>query len=93
MLDAEQGRALVEQTLGMSHADEVQVQVASLETTHLRFARPLAVRVLRQELPVGLARVDSRRIAPILFFRQLRQALARGCHQRAVRMRGDELLV
>jgi len=39
MLSEERGRTLVEQLLGLSHADEVQVDLESEETTHLRFAR------------------------------------------------------
>lgn len=39
MLTREQGQALVEQVLGMSRADDVQVSLRSTQTTHLRFAR------------------------------------------------------
>jgi predicted Zn-dependent protease len=39
MLSEERGRAVIEQLIGLSHADEVQVDLESKETTHLRFAR------------------------------------------------------
>jgi predicted Zn-dependent protease len=39
MLDQTEGQKLVEQVLSLSRADEVQVDLQAVETTHLRFAR------------------------------------------------------